>query len=345
MQKIKTNILNQLYKDIIPFWKNYKDEQYGGWIGFVNHHGIKDIYAKKGSMLQIRVAWFFARLYKYDPKQEYKDLAKHQFDFILEHIVDKDYGIVWEVDYKGVCLDNTKHLYYQSFGLFAATQYYDSFKDERAALLAHQIFDYIEKNFKDEEGYIEQIASVENRLCDNGIKADRTMNSLLHLVEAYTTYTEVFKKEESKKVLKSLLDLFEHKIYNSEKERLEVLFDHHMNSIVDFHSYGHDIEASWLLDLAVETLDDKDYKTRIHTITDKLCKHVYEKGMSQQGIKTEKIEDIEDDNYIWWVQSEGAVAFFKKWISSKNESYKKVAIDLINFINDHQKNKKIGEVY
>lgn len=344
MQKFKKQIINELYTNIIPFWKEFKDDINGGWIGYADHQGNKDIYAHKGAMLQIRVAWFFSRLYQYDPKPEYQKLAKHQFDYILEHIVDPSGGVIWETDYKGVCIDQTKHLYYQSFALYAATQYYDSFKDEKAKDLAHHLFNYIEDNFRDDKGYIEQLNSEVNRLSEGGITADRTMNSLLHLIESYTTYTHVFKLEPSRKALKSLLDLFRDKVYNIDKKRLEVLFDHDMNSLLDYHSYGHDIEASWLLDFAVDVLDDQSYRRQFNQITDILCDSIYTKGIKNKGIKTESINNIEDQNYVWWVQSEGVLAFYKKWLTTQNPSYKRIAYDLMDFIQNHQTNKELGEL-
>lgn len=344
MRTFKNKIKKELYDHIIPFWTKQKDHVNGGFIGYTDSQGNQDIYANKGSMLQIRATWFFSRLYNFDHNPAYKEIAKHQFDYLLNHAVD-DKGIVWETNYQGIVTDDTKHLYYQAFGLYAAVEYYLSFKDEQAAILSHKLFNYIEDEFKDEYGYKEQLDGKKNRLVEGAIKAERTMNALLHLMEAYASYVQVFKTDKGIEALKRLLDLFEDKIYNKEKKRLDVLFTNDMISVSDYHSYGHDIEASWLLDLAANALEDTDYINRMAIITSQLCRSVYEKGLSKRGIKTEMVNGIEDDSYTWWVQAEGVVAFYKKGMKTHNRRYKRVAGHLLDFIRKNHRNPNTFEVY
>jgi cellobiose epimerase len=345
MHKFKKQLTQELYSNIIPFWKKLKDETYGGFYGFSDNKGNLNQHFEKGSMLQMRICWFFSRLYVFDNNVEYKELANHAFNYFKKHLVDSDNGIVWATDYQGAVTDHTKHLYYQAFGLFTASQYYESFNDDSAKLIADNLFNYIEENFKDENGYLEQFDLNENRLADLGIKADRTMNSLLHLLEAYTVYLKVTKNETVKKALIKLLDLFKFNVYNNDKKRLEVLFDHQMISLVDYHSYGHDIEASWLLDLAAKVIGEKDYLESINFISDNLCQSVYEKGLNRNALKTEKLNNDEDDSHIWWVQAEGIVGFYKNAMRTQNKNYQKISYKVMNFIIKHQKNENAGEWY
>lgn len=343
MPSFKENVERLLYQHIIPFWESYQDHTYGGWYGFVDYQGHIDKLAHKGSMLQMRIAWFYARLYAYDQNPKYKQLASDAFHFMKKHLVDIDHGIVWEVNHKGDIIDDTKHVFVQSFGLYAATQYYDSFKDEEAALLAHQLFNYIETNYKDEIGYIEQLDTNQNLLADGDVKANRTMNALLHLVEAYTTYAKVLQKEEARIALKRLLDIFITYVYNPHEKRLNIFFDDDMTSLSDEVSYGHDIEASWLLDFAAEILDDHVYIDKVSQMTDSLRQRVYEKGLNKDRIKSGVVSGIEDSHYVWWVQSEGIIAYFKKGLQTNNETFIKLAEAIFAFTSKSHMHPKLKE--
>ena len=79
-------------------------------------------------------------------------------------------------------------------------------------------------------------------------------------------------KEELKKSvgekLRWILDLFIEKIYNPKKERQEVFFDCDWHSLIDLHSYGHDIETAWQIQpllLLESTKYDFYYQSHFHT--------------------------------------------------------------------------------
>ena len=137
------------------------------------------------------------------------------------------------------------------------------------------------------------------------------MNSLLHLVEAYTEYTKVFNTDDSRLALKKAIDIFEIKIYNPKKQRLEVFFTHNMKSISDYNSFGHDIEAAWLLNDAAMQLNDKNYEQRILTLAYRLSKNIYEKGYKDGCLQIEIINGIPSKFKIWWVQAEAVLGFYK----------------------------------
>ncbi len=344
MQKFKEKIRKELYQNIIPFWKKLIDTNHGGFFGYVDNHGKINDKANKGAMLQLRILWFFSYLYKFDNQEEFKLQANHAFKFVTEKLMDQDGTILWESDYQGKITDFTKHIYYQSFGIYAISQYYDSFKDSKALDLSNRLFDYIETHYKDANGYIEQLDSLHNRLADNGIKADRTMNSLLHLLEAYSTYYKITNRIETKEAIESILDLFINKIYNPKLKRLEVLFNHQMESIADYHSYGHDIEASWLLDDAADAIKNPFYQTKIYEISDQLCTYIDQEGFINQALKAELIHGKKDDSHIWWMQAEAIVGFYKNSKRHKNQYMNRV-FGLLDFILQYQINQNSGEWY
>ena len=58
-----------------------------------------------------------------------------------------------------------------------------------------------------------------------------------------------------------------------ENNKLLVFFDRELNVIGDIHSYGHDIEATWLLDRACDVMGDKDYIEKWKNINLRISKN------------------------------------------------------------------------
>ena len=49
---------------ILPFWKGLRDEQNGGYAGYVGYDLTRDFGAVKGCILNSRILWFFSRFYR-----------------------------------------------------------------------------------------------------------------------------------------------------------------------------------------------------------------------------------------------------------------------------------------
>ena len=177
-------------------------------------------------------------------------------------------GIYWSITYDGKPEDTTKHTYNQAFCIYALSSYYEASKDEEALAMAKELFHIIEEKCTDEVGYLEafdrEFHLIENdKLSENGVIADKTMNTLLHVFEAYTELYRVSKDTEVKKRLEWILDTIADKIYNPKLHRQEVFFDKNYNSILDLHSYGHDIETAWLLNRGVDVLGEEAYQKKM----------------------------------------------------------------------------------
>lgn len=220
----------------------------------------------KGCILNSRILWFFSNAYMTLGDESLLDYAEHAYRFLLDSCLDKEYGgVLWSVTYNGHPEDTTKHIYNQAFAIYALSTYYDASKDKQALSAAMELFRVIETKGFDEGGYKEALhrsfAPTDNdKLSENGVMADRTMNTLLHVFEAYTELFRVSGEAGVSRKLAWILDTFKDKIYNPALHRQEVFFDNDMNSIIDLHSYGHDIETAWLLDRGLNVLDDKQRK-------------------------------------------------------------------------------------
>lgn len=311
VDEIKSHLVN----DIIPFWKSLKDEQQGGFYGEVSYELVLDKKADKGCILNSRILWFFANAYMILQEEECKHYATHAYEFLKKAFYDKEFGgVYWSVTYDGMPKDDSKHTYNQAFAIYALASYYRITKDEEVLRMAYELVDRIEINCKDEKGYLEafnrSLQPVDNeKLSENGVMACRTMNTLLHVFEAYT---ELYLADRNKAIgekLAWMLDIFADKIYNPRERRLEVFFDLDYNSLIDLNSYGHDIEASWLIDRGIETLGDPKYDSKITPITKELANHIHMVALDENSLYNECEDGRVDTKKVWWVQAEALLGF------------------------------------
>ena len=352
VKEVVTEVKNHLVNGIIPFWKGLRDDEFGGYYGYLGYDLDLDKKAVKGCILNSRILWFFSSAYTLLKDDSLLEEARHAYEFLAKSFFDKENGgVFWSLTYDGKVDDPTKHTYNQAFAIYALSAYYEASMDVKALDLARNIFSTIETRCKDDKGYLEASDRKFNRisndkLSENGVMADRTMNTLLHVLEAYTELYRVGRDREVKRVLEKILDLFATKVYNKELHRQEVFFDDEYNSILDLHSYGHDIETSWLIDRAVEVIDDEEHSLskRITPITKDLAKQVYDVAFDGHSLAYECEKGVVNENRVWWVQAETVVGFVNAYQKSGNseDKFLDAAKSCLNFIFSYVIDKRKG---
>lgn len=327
---------------IIPFWKKLRDDEYGGYYGYMDHDLQVDRKAVKGCILNSRITWFFANAYLTLGDESLLAEAKHGYEFMQKYCFDHEKGgVYWSVAYDGTPEDTTKHTYNQAFSIYALASYYDASKDEEALAAAMELMRIIESRCMDEIGYKEafdrEFHEVENdKLSENGVIADKTMNTLLHVFEAYTELYRVSGDAGVKKRLEWILNTIADKIYNPALHRQEVFFDSRMNSILDLHSYGHDIETAWLIRRGTDILGEKVYEDKMLPIILDLTGQVYKVAFDGNSFANECEKGVVDQNRIWWVQAEAVVGFLSAYqIAPEHTEYLEAAKAEWNFIKEH----------
>ena len=345
LEEVKAHLMN----DIIPFWKNLRDDEFGGYYGYMDYDLKLDKKAVKGCILNSRITWFFANAYTLLKDESLLEEAKHGFAFMKEHCMDKENGgIFWSMKYDGTPEDTTKHTYNQAFSIYALSSYYEATHDEEALVMAKELFHIIETKCTDEIGYKEafdkEFHEVENdKLSENGVIAEKTMNTLLHVFEAYTELYRVAKLPEVKERLEWIMDTFADKVYNPKLHRQEVFFDRNMNTILDLHSYGHDIETAWLMDRGVEVLGEKKYEEKMTPITKDLTAEIYKVAFDGHSLANECEKGVVNVHRIWWVQAETVIGFLNGWQKDPSRTeYLDAAKSEWQFIKDHVMDKRQG---
>lgn len=337
-----SEIEQHLKQKIIPFWESLKDTQYGGYYGYLDYNLVLDKYAVKGCILNSRILWFFSNAYMLLKEEHLLENANHAWEFLKKYCMDKENGgIYWSVTYNGKIDDSTKHTYNQAFAIYALSSYYDASGNIEALELAKQIYKIIETKCKDEYGYLESFnirfeEEKNDKLSENGVMAEKTMNTLLHTFEAYTELYRVTKDEDVAKNIRFMLDLFVKKIYNPEIGRQEVFFDKKWNVIIDLYSYGHDIETSWLIDRGLEILGDEEYKQKLSSIIKALAQNIYKNAYVDNSVVNEAERGIVNTTRVWWVQAEAVVGFLNAYQKYPNEKqYLEAAENIWGYIRDY----------
>ena len=344
----KEEIRNELENHIIPFWDSLCDYERGGFYGFMDSSLNLDKNAPKGVILHSRILWFYSNCYLTLGRKDCLEKAKHAYDFLNKYCVDRENGgVYWMVNADGTVNDDLKHTYCQAFFVYAMSGYYDASGDKAALDLAMSVFDVIESKCTDEVAYLEaqsrEFELVPNDfLSENDIMADKTMNTVLHLIEAYTELYRVSKEHRVLDRLKFLLDLTYDKIYDKENAKLLVFFDREMNVLGDIHSYGHDIEATWLLDRACDIIGDPALTAKLSSMNEKIVANIANIAYENGALNNECVNGEINKWRVWWVQAEAVVGFLNAVQRYSDPEYRNISETVWQYIKANIIDKRTG---
>ena len=339
-------IKKELTGHIIPFWNKLKDEENGGFYGYVGNDLVLDKKADKGVILNSRILWFYSSCYAVLKDEKCLEMANHAYDFAKNHCVDYDNGgVYWMLDYKGNPADTMKHTYNIAFAIYALSAYYNATGNKEALELAEKLFGDIEANTLDEYGYREAFSKewelVSNdALSENGLQADKTMNTILHLIEGYTELYKANKNEKVGERLKFLLGQMKEKVYDPERTALKVFFNTKLELIGDIHSYGHDIEATWLMDRACDILGDEALIKEFAEMNLKISRNIQNIALDNGALNNERDKDKIDKTRIWWVQAESIVGFINAYQHSGDKEFLESAHMIWEYIKENVVDKR-----
>lgn len=339
----------QLLHTILPFWKQLKDETYGGFYGLVDYELQKEKKAEKGVILHSRILWFFSNAHMVLQQEEELSYAKHAYEFLKNNGIDHEMGgVFWSVTYDGKPADTTKHTYAIAFAIYALSSYYEATKEKEALQYAFHLYEVIESRCRDQVGYLESFdrgfRPIPNeKLSENGLMASKTYNTLLHVWEAYTMLYQVSGNEEVAGKMRWILAQFVEVLYNKDRHRMEVFFDADMKSISNLHSYGHDIETAWLLDYGCQVLGNPTYIESVGRITKELTECVYQVAFDGHSLNNECFEGVVDRTKLWWVQAEAVVGFLNGYEKEPtNKNYYEAAKSIWGFIQENMIDQREG---
>ena len=342
---LRIEVEHELTTGILPFWmEKMADNVQGGFYGRIDGDDKLHADAPKGAILNARILWTFSAAYRLLRKPEYLETATRAKRYIIDRFYDKDFGgVYWSLTANGEPLDTKKQVYAQGFAIYGLSEYARATGDREALDYAVKLFETVEKySFdRDRNGYIEAFTRewkpIEDmRLSDKDENTSKTMNTHLHILEPYANLYRVWKNERLERQLRNMLDLFTGKILNKKTYHLDLFFDNDWRTDGNIISYGHDIEASWLIHEAALVLGDEALLKRIEPVITNIARAADE-GLNPDGSMIYErftAEDRTDRELHWCVQAENVVGHVNLYQHFGDEKALDTAMKCWQFIKD-----------
>ncbi len=348
-----------LEDNILPFWSTVMvDRHRGGFYGRQDGEGNIHPDAPRGAILNARILWSFSAAYRVLHRKEYLDMATWARDYMLLHFIDKDFGgVYWSVDADGNPLDTKKQTYAIGFAIYGFSEYARATGDVQSLQAAIDLYRSLEAHAFDavNGGYHEALTRDwqpigDMRLSDKDENCDKTMNTHLHVIEPYTNLYRVWKDEGLHRQIMHLVDVFTDKLLNPETGHLDLFFNTEWQGRRDIESFGHDIEASWLLDETADVLGNAALTARLAPIVKRIA-DASEEGLNSDGSMTG--ERWKSDGHTtterdWWVQCECVIGEMNMAMHTNGEesrAYMERALKCYDYIKTYLVDTEHGEWY
>lgn len=355
LEQFKSEILVEVNR-ILEWWRSHPiDEAHGGFHGEIKQDNTIVNNADKGGILNARMLWTFSTAYRKFKNEKDQEIAQRAYQYIRDYFYDHEQGgTYWTLYSDGRVKNDRKQIYSIAFTIYGLAEYFKISKDIHALYLAIDLFNTIENRSKDKlnggyfEAYSKDWIPVEDlRLSEKDRNDPKTMNTHLHIIEAYGNLYTVWKNQELRGAIIQLLELFDEHIIDKDSAHLNLFFDPEWNKTANTISYGHDIEASWLLQECAAALDDENSNTFWRNKAIRIA-NAAKQGIQPDGSFIHEYDQAHPQGHDyreWWVSAEGIAGYINAYTITQNEEYLRLAIQLWHFIKNHLVDHVHGEWY
>ena len=352
---LAARVREHLFGHLLPFWCGPAvDHEQGGWMAWLSNDLTPDRTQPKGLIVHSRVLWAFSAVHQARPDPLYRQMAERAFDYVMNRFWDAQHGgAFWRLDDAGRMLDDSKKTYGQAFYIYALTQFHRAFNSAPALARAQELFELIERHAHDGEfgGYVEVCrrdwseAGPDARLSEKDLKEKKSMNNHLHVLEAYTNLYRVAPSPVVEQRLRELIQLFLQRILDARTGHLHHFFDEQWHVRSDTYTFGHDIEASWLLCEAAEALGDPALQNQVRDVALRMAAVVRDEGVAADGglYYEGKSGQIIDLGRECWPQAEAVVGFLNAYELSGDAKYLEAAHRVWHYIEQNLVDRVHGE--
>ncbi|HEY1193610.1 AGE family epimerase/isomerase [Flavobacterium sp.] len=355
LKLLKSELTAEL-DSILKYWSERTiDDQNGGFVGQIdfNDHLISN--AEKGSVLNARILWTFSASYATTKNENHKILAERAFEFLAAYFYDTQFGgLFWSINEDKTPKDTKNQIYALAFAIYGLSEYYAISKNERALEIAKNLYSKIQEHSYDtaNKGYFEAFtrdwqAIDDLRLSAKDANEKKTMNTHLHIIEGYVNLYKVWKDEKLLQDILELLKTIEQHFINTETGHLRLFFDENWKEKPDVISYGHDIEAAWLLQQCAEISEDQTLIANFKKYAIQIAEATKE-GLDIDGglwyeFDSEKNELIPEKH--WWPQAEALIGFYNAYQLTGKEEYLDIVFKIWKFTKKYMIDQQNGEWY
>ena len=338
LQSYATEVEQELVTNILPFYARYlMDREQGGFYGAISNDGTVEMQAPKGLVQHSRLLWTYAYAARQLQDDSYLELANRAYLYLLKNFVDAQYGgFFWLVAADKRPFSTNKLTYGHAFAIYGFSEYYLATGDEAALETAVSLYHLLEKHTWDNEfgGYFEAYLADWTRAPEINVDevvgiVDKTMNTHLHLLEAYTNLLRAWDNAQLRESLRTLIDIMLNAIIDQATGHMKLHFSRDWQSLTPPISYGHDIEASWLLVEAAEVLGDVDLLASVQQVALHMAQAAYDKALDADG--SLRYEDHDTDR-IWWAQAEAMVGFLNAYQLNGNPQFLEASLNCWRYV-------------
>ena len=340
---------------ILEWWMSHSKNPHGSFFGEVNDRNEAIVDAPMGLVMYSRILWTFSAAYTQNKREPYREMAGRAYEGLMKYFKDNIHGgFYWSVDSKGNPLEKRKQLYGQAFAIYGLTEYAEAIGNKEILEEAISLFHLMREKGKDQVygGYwearsIDWTALEDSRLSEKDPNVAKSMNTNLHVLEAFTRLAKAWPDSNLVSELKELLTIFKEHIVNPETFSQRLYFASDWKQEGDIQSFGHDIEASWLLYEAACLPALQDQKDEFKELALNMAAFAataidddgglfYEHNLAQHHCVKEK---------HWWPQAEAMVGFFNAWELCKQQQYLSNSLKVWSFVKTKIKDLDSGEWY
>lgn len=344
----------ELTGNILPFWMTHVvDKVNGGFYGAVTNDLKVHNEVPRSAILCSRILWTYATAYRRLGTERYLSTAQWAYDYLAQVFWDQQYrGVYWSVDYKGNPTFDRKHHYAQAFAIYALAEYYQVTQELHSLELAITLFNLLEEHAYEPvyQGYIEGSSRTwealeDMRLSDKDFNCRKSMNTMLHILEAYSNLMRVWDDARLKAQHRTLLQVFQDHIIDHQSGHFKLFFDDQWHSLSDHVSFGHDIEGSWLLWEGAEIQGGSALVAQVRDSVIRLASAVYQEGLDEDGSLFYEVspEGLVDTGKEWWAQAEAIVGFYNAYQLTGQEYFAQAAYKLWAYIQDKMVDRIHGD--
>jgi mannobiose 2-epimerase len=323
------------------------------YYGEINSKNEPDAEAPIGLVLQSRLLWTFSAAFKHTQNHQYLKAANQAYDALTQKFYDnKNGGMYWSVHPNGQVASDKKQAYGIAFAIYGLSAYYEVTLDAGALKKATDLYTSLEKHFFDSEfgGYIECLGNNwseidDVRLSDKDQNAIKSMNTHLHIIEAYAALYKVLPNAGIKQSIQKLLHYFEKFIIDVGTSQQNLFFEKNWTPTSSVISFGHDIEASWLLQEAAAIIDDDIYLQKFTKLATNMAGVVANNVSSEGAVYNEYHRSMNtlDFGKDWWPQAEAMVGFLNAYQNTGNIQFLQHSLKSWQVVNDYFKDSIYGE--
>ena len=350
----RNRIETDLRRNILPFWINrVVNRESGSFIGSLTNDLVADPAAERGMLLTARILWTYAAAYTAYRDPTYLAMADLACADLFGRFHDQNHGgFWWSIAADGTVLRDRKQIYGQAFAIYALAEYHAATGRREPLDQAIAVFRLVEAHGREPRhgGYLEAFGRTwspidDMRLSEVDLNEPKSQNTHLHIMEAYTRLFTVWPDPALRRALAALVETLLTRIVDPVTSHLGLFFANDWTLRSDRISYGHDIEAAWLLTEAAAALDEAALTARIHALAVRIADVTLAEGIDADGgvYNEGSPAGLTNTDKEWWPQAEAVVGLLNAWQLSGEDRFLQAALHTWDFIEQRLIDREHGE--